>query len=210
MIGKSDFKNYSCIALLGGTFNPVHKGHMAMAECALRQKKDIEKLIFLPNAKTYYKDGRGVVSGELRLKMLAAAIKGEPLFDISDIELKRGGYTLTVDTLNELKSINRKLKIYFIIGADSLFYFDNWVRYEEILKLSTVLVASRESSAFELEKKRAGIVEKTGLDKIEILDFDEVEVSSTGIRSMIERGEDPGDLLPAGVYDVITENRLYR
>ena len=111
MIKKNDFKDYSCIALLGGTFNPVHKGHIAMAECALRQKRDIEKLIFLPNAKTYYKDGRGVADGALRLKMLEAAVAYDPRFDVSDIEVNRGGYTLTVDTLNELKGVNPDLEI---------------------------------------------------------------------------------------------------
>ncbi|MBR4513747.1 MAG: nicotinate-nucleotide adenylyltransferase [Lachnospiraceae bacterium] len=210
MLNKNDFKAYSCIALLGGTFNPVHKGHIAMAECALRQKKDIEKLVFMPNAKTYYKDGSGVVSGDLRLRMLDAAVGGNPAFDVTDIEVRRGGYTLTVDTLNELKNINPNLKIYFIIGADSLFYFDKWVRYEEILELSNVLVASRESSREELEQKRDDIVKKSGLNSIELLDFEEVDASSTAIRAMIKQGENPGDMLPDGVYDIIMENGLYR
>ena len=210
MLKKQDFKDYSCIALLGGTFNPVHKGHIAMAECALRQKKDIEKLVFMPNAKTYYKNGSGVVSGDFRLKMLVAAVSGNPAFDVTAIEVKRGGYTLTVDTLNELKSVNPDLKIYFIIGADSLFYLDKWVRFEEILELSTILVASRESSREELEQKKNEIEYKTGLHKIELLDFEEVDVSSTEIRNMIERGENPGDKLPDGVYEIIKENGLYR
>ena len=84
------------------------------------------------------------------------------------------------------------------------------MRYEEILKLSTVLVASRESSYEELEQKKTEIEDKTGLQKIELLDFEEVDVSSTELRGMIERGEDPGDMLPEGVYEIIKENGLYR
>ena len=206
-----DFFMYSnCIAILGGTFNPVHCGHVEIADCARKQYPDIESLVFMPNAMTYYKDGTAIASGEDRVAMLRLATSHIEHVEISEIELARGGITYTIDTLEEIHAVNPGLKIYFIIGADSLAWFDNWVRFSDILSHATILCARRDSDLNAMQKRAEEIISKAGHGEILFLDTPEFPVSSTEIRTRILEGKDTAGMLTTSVRDYIDEHGLYR
>lgn len=203
-----DFKNLTCIGILGGTFNPVHNGHLMMAKHTHEQIAEVEKVVFMPNNLPAYKDSSSIVSNQHRINMLKLAVLDMPYADVSDLEIKRGGVTYSIDTLNEIKMINPNIKIYFIIGADSLFTFDKWYRFEEIFALCTLLVAIRDTNMAEMEK-RANAYRRDYGAEVFFLRCDEVRASSTKIRELCKNGISVNDMLPANVADYILENGLY-
>ncbi|MGN0436448.1 MAG: nicotinate-nucleotide adenylyltransferase [Wujia sp.] len=206
----TNFKNCSAIGLLGGTFNPVHNGHIMMAKLAYQQCEDIEKIVFLPNNKPTYKDDKNIVNVEHRMEMLKLATSSMDYAEISDIEIKRGGITYTIDTLQEMISQNKKLKIYMIIGADSLYTLDKWFKYREILQLCTVLVVSRNTDYEHMSRCADRLMAESVHSDIRILKGEEYNVSSSYIRNNIYSSDNIINLLPEGVYDYIIANELYK
>mgnify|MGYP002520576952 CR=1 FL=1 len=203
------FKNYRCIGILGGTFNPVHMGHISMAKAAKENYPGIEKIIFLPNNIPGYKDGSQIADENHRLAMLKEGIKGLPWALVSDMEIKRGGITYTYDTLDTIKNLNPDIVIYFIIGSDSLVSFNKWFRYKDVLKKCILLVGSRDNNREEMYRAGDRLMQECNYAKIEYLDLKEFPVASTDIRESIKKGNNPGDLLPPGVMKYIIENKLY-
>lgn len=203
------FKDYNCIGLLGGTFNPVHLGHLMMAEAAYNQVDDIEKIVFMPNNKTAYKDNEEIENQRHRLNMLQLATEEYDFAGISDIEVNRGGVTYTVDTLREIIHINPDIKVYFIIGADSLYTFTKWRDFEEVLRMCTLLVVNRESSYVKLKETGDYLACTYGAD-IRLLNTEEFDASSTEIRQKIKNGICVSDKLPEKVLQYIRDNGLYK
>ncbi len=111
------------IGILGGTFNPVHIGHLILAE-EVREKLKLDKIIFIPTALPPHKDNMDIAPAGDRLKMLKLAIKGNKFFGVSDIEIKRKGRSYTIDTIKELKNKFVNDELYFIIGSDLLKYIN--------------------------------------------------------------------------------------
>lgn len=206
----TDFKNCSAIGLLGGTFNPVHNGHIMMAKMAYEQCEDIEKIVFLPNNKPTYKDDKNIVNVEHRIEMLKLATSAMEYAEISDIEIKRGGATYTIDTLQEIKGQNKRLRLYMIIGADSLYTLDKWFKYREILQLCTVLVVSRNTDYDHMKECADKLMAETENSDIRILKGEEYNVSSSYIRDNMYSSNNIINLLPEGVYDYIISNYLYK
>ena len=130
------------IGLLGGTFNPVHIGHLILAEEA-REKLKLDKIIFIPTALPPHKDNLDIAPADKRLKMLKLAISGNKYFAVSDIEIKRQGRYYTIDTLNELKRKYSRDELYFIIGSDLLKYLNEWKDLHEIIKMVKFVCARR-------------------------------------------------------------------
>ena len=131
------------IGIMGGTFNPIHIGHVEIAKAAYEQY-NLDEVWFMPNHIPAYKSEDVIVSGENRLDMVCCAIQGLPYCKASDFELKREGNTYTIDTLKSLKSLYPDHTFYFIMGADSLFSFDKWMKYQEIPRYAKLLVAPRD------------------------------------------------------------------
>lgn len=203
-----DYGKMSCIGILGGTFNPVHKGHIMMAKEAYEQTLDMEKLVIMPNNLPAYKDNKCIVDNKHRLNMLKLAFGDMDFALISDMEIKRGGITYTVDTLRELKKINNNMKIYYIIGADSLYSFTKWYEYKEIFSLCTLLVFIRETGIDDMKKCAEEYIQKYNAN-IKFLLCREVKASSTDIRNELASGRKPYELLPEKVIGYIYENKLY-
>ncbi len=209
MINQNFWKKYNCIGIMGGTFNPIHNGHIMLAKTAYEQFGDIEKIVFLPNAMPKYKDSKEVIDSSHRLAMVNMGIKDYNWASLSDMEIKRGGITYTYDTLKEIKSINPGIKIYFIIGADSLANIKTWFRYQDVLSMCTLLVAKREGENLDIVAMGDKLMSEYDFCRIEYMDMEEYDASSTDIRASVERGVIPYDLLPIGVSDYILENKLY-
>lgn len=201
-----DVLHMKCIAIMGGTFNPVHIGHVRMAREVLSLKHDIDRLVFMPNNLPAYKDKRELIDTEHRINMLKLALSKYPDMSVSTLEIDRGGVTYTADTLDELLGVNPRLKIYFIMGMDSLKSLHLWYRYRDVVNNCSLLVFDR---YVDIDAKRdidSYIYENA---RIEYIHNDKMDVSSSEIRELISNGNMPYKLLPDGVSDYIIEHGLY-
>lgn len=186
------------IGILGGTFNPVHNGHMVLAEEA-REKIGLDKVIFIPTCLPPHKDSSDVISGEHRLKMLEMAIKEKSYFAVSDIEIKRRGNSYTIDTIKELKKTYSEDQLFFIIGSDLLNYFNDWKDLDQIRQLVKFIVATR--PGYELEKIPADIT---------TLAISAVDISAFEVRKRIKNKEQFRDLVPKVVHEYIKTEGIYK
>ena len=134
------------IGIMGGTFNPIHKGHTGIARCAYEQS-DIDEILFMPSGTPAYKDNSPIVSATDRCNMVKLAIKPFDYMSLSTIETDRPGNTYTADTLAQIYDSYKK--IYFIIGADSLLNLSKWYHPEIVMNLCTLLVANRDCHKIE-------------------------------------------------------------
>jgi len=193
------------IGILGGTFNPVHIGHLILAE-EVREKLNLDKVIFVPTYLPPHKDNSDIASANARLDMVRIAIKDNRYFLASDIEIKRDGRSYTIDTLREFKSIYPKDDLYFIIGSDLLKYLDDWKDWDEIVKMVKFIVATR--PGFPLEEISTYIASRqTGASTVAIR---AVDVSGFEIRRAIKENKSFRYLVPEGVFKYIDKKRLYR
>ena len=196
------------IGIYGGTFSPPHCGHVRAAE-AFAASGCIDRLMIIPSFLPPHKDYRPEVSTEDRLHMCEIAFSGIPGAEISDIEIRRGGKSYTVDTLRALSAPDRELVM--LCGTDMLMTLDSWYRADEIFRLCTVAYVRRENSAevLPLLRARADLYrEKYGARIIEI-ESDALEISSTEIRRELSHNVAPS-LIPRGVYEYIQKRGLYR
>ncbi len=197
------------IGIMGGTFDPPHFGHFAIAQTAL-ESLGLHKVLFIPTGKIVYKDTVGEADGRHRFNMLKSVIDSNPDFELSDTELRRGGTSYTADTLMRLKEGDYKdAELYFLVGADSLDYMDKWYRPEAIFGLCTVAAAQRRGfSSAEINKKIKYLTERFGAE-ITRLSMPMIDVSSTMLRDMIGKGRSIRYLTDDSVIDYIKKHNLY-
>lgn len=195
------------IGIFGGAFNPVHNGHLNIAD-AFYEALSLDKLLFIPTAKPPHKSDTGLLSGEDRVNMLRLAVENKP-YEISAIEFERNDKSYTYDTLIELKRLYPDSEFFLIIGADQIIHFDKWYRYEDILGMVTLCTSARENE----EEKQLIIksAQRLGIkDRFYMSDRAVIRVSSSEIRDKIKHGSDVSSLLPKKVFDYISEKGLYR
>ncbi len=193
------------IGIYGGAFNPVHNGHIKLAE-EIKTKADLDKIIIMPSGVSPHKSSEGLVESRHRLEMCRLAFNAE-YHIISDFEIKREGKSYTVDTVSELKKIYPDDELFLIMGSDMLLSFHKWYRYEEILSYVTICATTRQGdiSIDELKAYSRDVLHKESL----IIDFDPFECSSTDVRKALLSGEDVASLVPLQVLGYIKENALY-
>ena len=195
--------------VLGGSFNPIHYAHLAMARCAHEQFK-IPEILIMPTAATYYKDGSALIDPELRMDMIRLAINEINAGDYmkpSYIDLDRGGVTYTYDTINDLKKLYDK--IYFIVGTDSLMYIDKWQKAGSFLPECTLLVAVRNGCAEDdVKVQRDYLIDNYGAE-IHFLNMKRLPLSSSDIRKRIKLKQSVEGMLPDSVIDYIMKKNLY-
>nr|WP_297934691.1 nicotinate-nucleotide adenylyltransferase [uncultured Lachnoclostridium sp.] len=197
------------VGIMGGTFNPIHLGHLMTGECAYEQF-ELDKVLFMPSKTPPHKTIQEHISADDRASMVKLAIAGNPHFAFSGMELERSGVTYTVDTLRELHQIHPYCEYYFIIGADSLFDFSKWREPEAILKLATVLVASRYGIAKDKLKEQAATLQQEYGGTIQIVDMPTIEFSSSEIRARKKEGKNVRYYVDEKVRIYIEEHELYR
>lgn len=197
------------IGIMGGTFNPIHNGHLILGQTAFEQF-ELDEILFMPNRKPYYKKMSNAVTDEQRCDMVKLAIEGNEVFSFSDIEMKREGDTFTIDTLRILTEENPDCEYYFIMGADSLFHFDSWKEPEEITKLAVLLVATRESMAsFDIESQIEYLQSEYENARIQCLFSPNLEISSSQLRKRCREKKSIRYLVPDSVASYIQEHQLY-
>jgi nicotinate-nucleotide adenylyltransferase len=189
----------SRIGILGGTFDPPHNGHLALAEAAI-SRLDLSKVIFIPARVPPHKPAEDISSEQDRLEMLKLAVDSDNRFEISEIELNRGGPSFTVDTLSRLKTENPAQELFFIIGSDNVSEMESWHQPEQIRELARVAAAVR--PGYSMQGKFAEMVEP--------FDMLPVDISSTAVRAKVRSGESISGLVPEPVEDYIKSKGLYR
>ena len=186
------------IGILGGTFNPIHIGHLILAEEA-REKLRLDKVIFVPTFLPPHKDNSDIAPAKDRLTMTKRAIKTNKYFLVSDIEIKRNGRSYTIDTIKEFKEKFQGDDLYFIIGSDLLKYLEEWKDLNEIIKMVKFITATR--PGFPLEKIPS---------YINTLPIRAVDVSAFEIRACVKEGKSLCYLVPEGVFNYINKRGLYK
>lgn len=190
----------SKVGIFGGTFDPIHLGHLITAQ-SVREIRNLEKIIFIPAFISPHKSDVKTSSPEDRLNMIKLAIEGIPFFDYSDVEIKKGGVSYTIDTLKELKKIYNEME--FIIGYDNIFSFHTWKEPDEIMKLAKIIVLKRKSShppQFEDKYyKQAVFVQTRG-----------IEISATDLRERVRKGLPINFLVSSKVMEYIYQHKLYK
>jgi nicotinate-nucleotide adenylyltransferase len=195
--------------VLGGTFDPIHNGHILMAESALSHLNLFE-VLFIPAGCPCFKSKKAVTPARHRLRMVKLAIAGKPSFRFSAMEVERAGVTYTVDTIRALKSsLEPQDELFFIMGWDSLKEFHLWHQAAELISLCRLVVVPRagcpKPDIAELEKEIPGLMQH-----IIMLDSPVIEVSSSDIRQRVKNGMDIRGLVPDAVAEYIAEKGLYR
>jgi len=190
--------NIMKIGILGGTFNPIHIGHLILAEEA-REKLILDKIIFVPTYLPPHKDNSDIAPANDRLAMVKLAISGNRYFSISGLEIKRDGRSYTIDTIKEFKTIYPNDDLYFIIGSDLLKYLDEWKDLVEIIKMVKFIVATR--PGYPLEKIPA---------YISTVAIRAVDISGFEIRRCVKENKSFRYLVPEPVYKYIIKNKLYK
>ena len=185
------------IGILGGTFNPVHIGHLILAE-ETREKLSLDRVIFMPTNIAPHKDNQDVASSCDRYKMLKLAIKTNSYFSVSDIEMKRKGASYTIDSLREFKNIYPSDELYFIVGSDLLKYLDDWKDLSDIIKMVKFIVATR--PGYPLEKIPA---------YIKTIAIRAVDISAFEIRQAVKSHISFRYLVPEAVHSYILKRKLY-
>ena len=191
------------VGIFGGAFDPPHIGHLRLAQ-QCRERLGLEELLIVPTFHSPHKPNPNT-DFDHRLEMCRLTFQGK-LYNVTDIERQIGGEGYTINTLLKIKeSYPKGAKFFLIIGGDMLFYFDNWYRYESILKECSVVAAAREEDSY------ADLTEKAAeLGHVKVLNLPVTEISSTEIRDKLQSGGDASELLTPEAAEYIAENKLYR
>jgi len=199
------------IGLLGGSFNPIHLGHLVLAETA-RERLGLDRVVFVPNRQPPHKPMAEMASAADRLRMVEAAIEGNPAFGACDIELHRDGPSYSFDTVRELLARSEGTwDIQFLIGADSLAELPTWYHVDELARLCRFVVFSRPGDALGDLTPLHAVLDERQIEAIAARRFEMplIGVSSTDIRRRVREGRSIRYLVPEAVQRIIEERGLY-
>jgi nicotinate-nucleotide adenylyltransferase len=197
------------LGVLGGTFDPVHRGHIRMAEEAGRAL-ELDRMLLVPAGRPVSKTNRPVTPAEHRVNMLNLAVKNKPRLSVSTIEVDRPGPTFTIDTITALKKESgAQTEIYFILGWDSLAQLPEWREPARLAALCWLVAVPRpgcqKPDMVALEQKIPGIAKK-----VIFLEQPNINISATGIREKVARGENIDNLVNKAVAGYIKNHKLYQ
>ena len=196
------------IGILGGTFNPIHNGHILLGEVAHKQLH-LDQIWFMPSGQTNLKKDLYILSKEHRRNLILLSIEEYPYFYLSDLELNRAGTTYTYETLLELKQLYPEDSFYFILGADCLFSIEKWKEPSKIMSQATLVSAIRgDSNICELNEQANYLKDKFGA-QIKLLKFDKIDISSSKVRAKIKNNEPLSGMVPDKVADYIYKHHLF-
>ncbi len=197
------------VGVMGGTFDPVHNGHLAIAAEA-RLKLDLQEVVFVPAGQPWLKSGMVISPAADRLEMVRLAIEPYPYFKLSGIEVEREGPSYTVDTVRQLKmELGKNSRLFFLIGWDCLDQLPQWYKIKQLIRLCELVALPRPGYAVpdlqSLDKQVPGIS-----GRIILLNSPHIDISATGIRERVAGGLPYGSFVPAAVAHYILHKGLYR
>lgn len=196
------------IGVFGGTFDPIHNGHMVIAE-EVRTQLALKEVWFIPTGKPWMKAGRAVTPWEQRLQMAELAVTGKPYFKVSNLEASRPGPSYTIDTITELKAQFKGAELYFIMGWDSLESLPLWKEAARLITLCRLVAVPRPGvtppDLNQMEKSLPGIKKN-----LVVLDKPNLDISATEIRAKVAAGKSITGLVPLKVAEYIKKNKLYQ
>ncbi len=215
------------IGLFGGTFNPVHFGHLRPAQEVLEYFA-LDKIIFIPSALPPHKNSTYLTDAKDRLEMIRLAIQDCPQFEVSDVEIRRCGHSYTIDTVRYFKSLLSYSKLYFIIGTDAFWDIDSWKAYQELFSLISFIVMARPGSSYNTDGKAIEKYLKTRISEGYFFSESEnacihpekqavfgssvsfMDISSTMIRNLISQNKSVRFLMPGSVEKFIELRGLFK
>ena len=184
------------IGIFGGTFNPIHLGHLLLAETA-RETLKLDRVLFIPTRQPPHKRIRDLLAGPKRLALVQAAIQNHPAFVVSDIELQRTGPSYSIDTVRLLRQQLPTAKLFLLVGEDMLGV--RWLAWDELKRLCTIVAARRPGAA--PSRRQRGMM---------WLPMPQMEISSSDIRARLKAGRSIRYLVPPAVERHIRQHRLYQ
>ena len=195
------------IGIMGGTFDPIHNGHLIIAENS-RINFNLEKILFIPTGLPAHKIENEITYSDYRYEMVLLSINSNPYFTVSPMEIERMGITYTIDTIKNLQKLNKNAEYYFIMGEDSLYNFHKWKDYRELLNICKFIVAKRKNENSKLEER---IKELNNIceNSIYLLESPMIDISSTDIRERIIQNKPIKYLVPEAVELYIKKHGLY-
>jgi nicotinate-nucleotide adenylyltransferase len=196
------------LGIMGGTFNPIHYGHLFLAENAYEQL-GLDQVLFMPSKNPPHKAKPEMISDQQRVDMISIAIMDNPHFALSTIELEREGWTFTADTLTLLTKENSDIEYYFIVGADSLFMMQQWKDPQIIFQHCTVVAASRDHVEKERMQQQATFLENKFNASILLIEMPTIQIASAVIRDRVASNKTIRYYLPDGLTNYIVKNQLY-
>lgn len=197
------------IAVMGGTFDPIHYGHLIVAE-AVRNKFKLDKILFMPVGNPPHKSNKKVTSANLRYTMTFLATMTNPYFEVSNLEVNRIGYTYTIDTITQLQETLKDTLIYFIVGADAVHDMFTWKEPKKLFKICDIIAVTRpgynkEQLCLEVEQIR-----KDYSGRVYFFEAPSFDISSSDIRQRINTGDTIKYMLPEEVERYIYKLGLYK
>ncbi|GEA83433.1 MAG: nicotinate-nucleotide adenylyltransferase [Cellulomonas sp.] len=189
------------LGVMGGTFDPVHHGHLvAASEVAARF--GLDEVVFVPTGVPSFKQDQDVTPAEHRYLMTVIATASNPRFTVSRVDIDRGGVTFTVDTLRDLKAQRPGAEIFFITGADAIAQILTWKDAQELFSMAQFVAVTRPGHALSIE----GLPE----DRVHVVEIPALAISSTDVRARARAGQPVWYLVPDGVVQYIAKHQLYR
>lgn len=197
------------LGVMGGTFDPVHIGHLIAAEEA-RVKLALDTVLFVPAGRPWLKAGCFITPAAQRVQMVRLATENNPFFELSMIEVERPGHSYTVDTMRELRDrYGSEVELFFILGSDSVSGLSQWKEPEEILRLCSLAVMRRADGLLSEQKKSEQLL-FGNRDKIIFVDMPVIGISSSDIRERVRKGLSVHYMVADAVERYIVEEKLYR
>lgn len=197
------------LGIMGGTFDPIHYGHLVTAEGA-RYEFSLEKVIFIPAGRPPHKPGRVITDPWRRYAMTRLAVASNPCFQASSLEVERPGPSYTIDTVLKMSQFHPGKELFFITGADAVLEILTWKNVEELLLLCRVISATRPGYRLEGLWERLENLSGQYKDSIIFMEVPSLAISSTDIRNRVGDGRPVKYLLPEPVEDYIYKNGLYK
>ena len=197
------------IGVLGGTFNPIHNGHLLLAETA-RQEWELDEVILIPSGCSYMKDPKEILPGAVRLEMVRRAAADNPFFQVSDLEVMRTGNSYTCDTIEELGRRFPGAQLYHIVGADTLFHMETWKEPGRVFSGSITLAAVRDGQQDAQLLCQAEHLMQKYHTRVYLLPSLHLEISATDIRERCQKGKSIRYLVPESVRLFLEQNGYYR
>ncbi|MNW25200.1 Nicotinate-nucleotide adenylyltransferase [compost metagenome] len=190
------------VGIMGGTFDPIHIGHMLAAEAA-RDGYALDRIWFMPSHIPPHKQAAGA-TGEQRLEMTREAVACNSAFEVLDLEIRRGGVSYTIDTIRVLQELHPDKEFYFIIGADMVNYLAAWEQIEELASRMTFIGLRRPGFELAMDSLPSFLH-----GKVLLADMPVVDISSTDIRERLAAGHSVRYMIPESVYEYIRRGRMY-